>query len=70
MRAVPDGVENHSRDANIALQGKHTQGLYDTFKWREVRVLAQLRTGVIGLKGCLRDWISGFGSMYLWDKGG
>jgi ribonuclease HI len=52
-KALPEGVGRYSKEMDIALPGKHTRALYDTFKWREASILAQLRTGMAPLNGYL-----------------
>jgi hypothetical protein len=53
QRALPEDVGRYSREIDTALPGKHTRTLYDAFKRREARILAQLRTGMARLNGYL-----------------
>lgn len=49
QRTLPGGVGKYSQRIDIALPGKHTRVLYDSFQRMEANVLAQLRTGMIRL---------------------
>ena len=46
-------VGEYTRKLDTALPGKHTRLLYDSFKWLEASILAQLRTGMTRLNGYL-----------------
>ena len=52
-RGLPENVGKYSEKIDIALPGKHTRQLYDKLSWKEVSVLAQLRTGMSRLNGYL-----------------
>nr|XP_036584544.1 transposon I factor [Colletotrichum truncatum]KAF6794062.1 transposon I factor [Colletotrichum truncatum] len=43
---LPEGVGQFSKRVDVALPGKHTRQLYDSFSWKEASILAQLRTGM------------------------
>jgi hypothetical protein len=46
-------VGEYTRKLDTALPGKHTRLLYNSFKWAEASILAQLRTGMTKLNGYL-----------------
>ncbi|KAJ5730151.1 uncharacterized protein N7483_004659 [Penicillium malachiteum] len=52
-KSLPENVGKHVKRVDIALPGKHTRQLYDRLSWKEVSVLAQLRTGMARLNGYL-----------------
>lgn len=54
-KKIPERIGRYSKNIDIALPGKHTRILYDTFKRREASVLAQLRTGMARLNGYLHQ---------------
>jgi hypothetical protein len=47
------GVGEYTRKLDTALPGKHTRLLYNSFKWKEAGILAQLRTGMSRLNAYL-----------------
>ncbi|EGY23407.1 uncharacterized protein VDAG_04845 [Verticillium dahliae VdLs.17] len=52
-QTLPDEVGKYSKRINTALPGKHTRRIYDALTAAQARVLEQLRTGMIRLKGYL-----------------
>jgi hypothetical protein len=48
-----EGVGAFTRKLDTALPGKHTRLLYNSFKWNEAAILAQLRTGMSRLNAYL-----------------
>jgi hypothetical protein len=48
-------VGEYTRKMDIALPGKHTRLLYNSFKWAEASILAQLHTGMTRLNGYLHQ---------------
>jgi hypothetical protein len=53
QRKLIERVGEYTRKLDVALPGKHTRLLYDSFKRVEASILAQLRTGMIRLNGYL-----------------
>lgn len=52
---LPENIGKFSKRVDAALPGKHTRTLYDSFNWKEARILAQLRTGMLRLNGYLHQ---------------
>jgi hypothetical protein len=50
---IPQDVGKYSKEMDSALPGQHTRKLYDALNRKEASILAQLRTGMVGLNGYL-----------------
>lgn len=48
-RYIPENIGQYTKRVDTALPGKHTRALYDEGTWKERSILAQLRTGMLGL---------------------